>query len=166
MSFSIPIKTDMVNAIVNEVYDELRTKGVKGDKVKASGAAAEKVDFNRDGYISRDELKTGLRNNWVSLSLLDKTSSGNYVSSFAKHIADDVADKMDRSDGRTDRAIKTKYGTSYTVSSVSTALGNGSAVIGNRLEDRATAKDYRPLLELHQNKGSNGNAEYKIVMGQ
>ena len=156
----IPLNENMVRGVVNELYDSM---GV--NKIKLSNAVAEKLG-DYDGYLTKDEMKDALLSDRVYLSLKDYSNKNDMFDAIgsafkSQVVAENIADKMDRSDGREDGAIQTKYGDKYTERSVADALATGSCVVGRELRDRGNAKAVGMVIELHQNKDG-----LKITMGQ
>jgi hypothetical protein len=162
---SIPMRDDMINASVNALYKNLGT-----DKIKTTEAIQKRgIDSNYDGYISKDELKSAIKNDMVAISLKEYKEGGfdGVVRLFnSADVASDVASRMDSSDGRNDGVISIPAGKYYaqniSTSSLTTSLVTGNAVIGREISDRSVAKNQGlTLIELHQNKSG-----AKLVVGQ
>ncbi|MBI6545924.1 MAG: hypothetical protein HY692_03960 [Cyanobacteria bacterium NC_groundwater_1444_Ag_S-0.65um_54_12] len=172
---SSSVRNDMINAAVNALY-----KNVGSERIDASKAAKRVLDTsNHDGKVDKQELKDALENDRVVLSLREVQDGSYHRVHNAREVADDVAERMDRADGRDDDYIDftSKNGSGLFErmdalwgnikngifkNDFVTALANGNLVIGRQIRSRASAKERDlTIVELHQN--SSGP---RIVMGQ
>lgn len=166
------MRNDMLNAAVNTIYREAHSKTIKASD------AAERI-LERDGRrgISDKELKSALGNDRVVLSLKNNDNSfGRYLN--AREIAEAVATKLDRADGREDGYIDLKKGPDSLFDRVGAFFGNmtkgiykrdlvsglasGELVIGRQIRSRDSAKErHFNIVELHENKDG-----FKITQGR
>ncbi|MBC7541653.1 MAG: hypothetical protein H7338_02890 [Candidatus Sericytochromatia bacterium] len=155
------VRDDVINASVNAMYASVGASGIR-----ATDAASRVLDNNYDGYVSKAEMKDGLRYDRVALSLKNADNSyGRYYD--AKEVADDVASRLDSSDGYRDGYVDMSVAgdffenydswSGYTRGGISTSelsrrLASGDLVIGQSIRTRSNANNRGfTLAELHQN---------------
>ena len=167
------IRNDMLNAAVNGMYRSAGTNNIK------ASAAAERV-LERDGRkgISDKEMKVGLEQDRVVLSLKNGNNEGGRYWD-ARAVAREVATKLDRADGREDGYIDLKKGPDSLFDRISgiffgnlskgilksdmvDKLASGDLVIGRQIRTRESAKQRGfTMVEFHTNKDG-----FKITQGQ
>jgi hypothetical protein len=155
------VREDMINASVNAMYSSVGASGIR-----ATDAAARKLDNNYDGYVSKSEMKEALRYDRVALSLKNHDNSyGRYWD--AQEVSSDVARRMDQADGYRDGFVDMSvFGDFFsgwdswlgvarggiTTSELSSRLATGDLVIGGSIRTRSNARNSGfTIAELHQN---------------